>query len=186
MAVLFLLALEFKVGVVNLKECFNPEKYDRIRDIDALLRKEFQKYSDSLMEVKKKIDVLQLKLDGLTREMPLYWEYLGQIKQAETEFEFKKKHGRLQYLQTFNQHQLRVYNEIRRVVALYARDNGFDLVLRVETPSLDPEEDAAPSAAAQIQSRLVLYHSEALDITDDVIQLLKREYLKEKAGALKK
>lgn len=186
MAILFLLALEFKIGVVNLKECFHKDKYDRIKEIDAELQKAFQEYTDTLVAAQKRIETLQLKLQGLTKDMQIYWQTLGDLKQAETDFEFKKKTGRMQYLLKYNELQIRVYNEIRRVVSMYAKDKGFDLILRVEAPQLEADDESVQGAAAQIQARAVLYHAEGIDITGDVLRILNLEYAKEKAAAPKK
>lgn len=181
MAILFLLALEFKVGVVNLRECFDQDRYERIKDVDAELQKEFQTYAEALATIRRRIDNLKKKLEGLQKDMDLYWTCLKELKEAETSFECEKQVGRMRYVNRYNALQLQVYNEIRRVVAMYAKDRGFDLILRADPPHLDSGDESLQGAAAQIQSRAGLWHADSLDITADVIQLLNQEYVKAKA-----
>lgn len=181
MAVLFLLALEFKVGVVNLRECFHKDKYDRIAEVDAELQKAFREYTETLAAAQKRVDTLKVKVQGLTKDMQIYWQTLGDLKQAETDFDFKKQTGRMQYLMKYNELQIQVYNEIRRVVNLYGKEHGFDLILRVEEPTLE-DDDSVQGVSARIQSRVVFYHADGIDITNEVIKVLNAEYLKNKAA----
>ncbi len=172
---------EFKVGVVNLRSCFDPARYDRIKERDAELEKLLQDLARSLEEAQTRIERLRLEVSGMKPEMELYWDKIGKLKLAEAELEFKRRHGRQQYVNRSNQLALQVYAEVRRVVTLYAKDRGYDLILRAEEPTLENDE-TAPSTAAQIQSRIVLYHGDALDITKDVLRILNEEYAKQRAA----
>ncbi|MBI2901150.1 MAG: OmpH family outer membrane protein [Planctomycetes bacterium] len=172
----------FKLGVVNLKHCFEKDRYERIKEVDTELQKVYADYSASVMETQKKIEGLKLQLEGLKPEMSIYWDKLGQLKLAETELDFKKKFGRQQYLNKYNDLQIQIYNEIRRVVSIYGKEHGFDLILRVEEPQLE-EDDNPQGVSARIQSRVVFYYADGVDITADVIKLLNLEYQKQKAAA---
>lgn len=173
---------EFKLGVVDLRRCFDRERYVRIKEVDAELRKLYDDQIAALAEVQKRIERLRNELTGLPREMPLYWDKLGQLQLAEADLELRKKHGRQRYVNRFNELQIEVYNEIRRVVAAYARERGFDLVLRVEEPALQGDENPQ-TAAAQIQSRAVLYAADGLDITGEILKILNEEHAKRRAAA---
>lgn len=171
----------FRLGVVNLKHCFDKDRYERIKEVDVELQKIYADYSGAVIETQKKIEGLKLQLEGLKPEMSIYWDKLGQLKLAETELDFKKKFGRQQYLNKYNDLQISVYNEIRRVVNLYGKDRGFDLILRVEEPQLE-DDDNPQSVSLRIQSRVVFYYADGVDITNDVIKLLNQEYQKQKAA----
>lgn len=172
---------EFKVGVVNLRHCFDRTKYERIQEVDAELQKTLHLHMKAVEDVAARIEKLKSELSGLTPEMSIYWDKLGMLKQAETDLEFKRKYGRQHYLNRANQLQVQVYNEIRRVVAMYGKDRGYALILRVEEPALE-SDDGAPTAAAQIQARVVLHHAEGIDVTRDILRILNEEYAKEKAA----
>jgi Skp family chaperone for outer membrane proteins len=173
---------EFKLGVINLKACFDKDRYERIKDVDAELQRTYQEYSNQVLETQKKIDALKLQLEGLKPEMSIYWDKLGQLKLAETELDFRKKFGRQQYLNKYNDLQIQVYNEIRRVVNIYGKEQGFDLILRVEEPTLE-DDDSVQGVSARIASRVVFYHADGVDITTEVLKLLNQEHLKQKAAA---
>lgn len=172
---------EFKLGVVNLKHCFDKDRYERIKEVDAELQKSSQDYANQILDTQKKIDSLKLQLEGLKPEMSIYWDKRGQLALAETELDFKKKFGRQQFLNKYNDLQISVYNEIRRVVNIYGKEHGFDLILRVEEPTLE-DDDSVQGVSARIQSRVVFYHADGVDITADVIKLLNQEYVKQKAA----
>jgi hypothetical protein len=63
---------------------------------------------------------------------------------------------------------------------MIAKDQKFDLVLRVEAPSL--EEQDPENLAQRINSRVVLYYNEGVDITDMVLKKLNEEWARQKAA----
>ncbi len=172
-----------KIGVVNLKHCFDKDRYERIQALDTELQALAAEYSKGIRETQKKIENLQMQLEGLSPDMKAYWEKGNELKQAEAELEFKKKYGKQQYLGRLVGLQVEVYNEICRVVELYAKEKGYDLILRIEEPQL--ENDDLRSISQRITSRVILYHNATVDVTDDIVDLLNQEYLKQKAGGKK-
>lgn len=172
-------AKPLKIGVVNLKHCFDKDRYERIAALDTELQVLAAEYAKGIKKTQEKINTLRMKLEGLTPELKSYWDNANELKQAEAELEFKRKYGKQQYLGRLVGLQVDVYNEICRVVELYAKEKGFDLILRVEEPRLD--DDDLRSISQRISSRVILYHAGTIDVTDDIVDLLNQEYLKQKA-----
>ena len=67
-----------------------------------------------------------------------------------------------------------MYDEIRRMVAQVARDNGFQLILYREKEE-QPTENT-PELLQQIERRKVLYCDDEVDITAPVLTRLNQTY----------
>jgi len=170
----------FRLGVVNLKTCFEKEKYDRIKDIDADLQKMADAYTKKLQDIEKRMLELKDQIESLPRESPLRADKILQARRAETDYKFEKEYGKTKYLEYYSDRKIEIYNEVRRVVSMIAKDQKFDLVLRVEAPSL--EEQDPENLAQRINSRVVLYYNEGVDITDMVLKKLNEEWARQKAA----
>ena len=173
-----------KIGVVNLKHCFDKDRYERIQALDVELQALAAEYAKGVEKTRKKIENIRMQLEGLTPELKSYWDKANELKQAEAELEFKRKYGKQQYLGRLVGLQVEVYTEITRIVEIYAKEKGYDLILRVDEPNLDKEKDLN-SISQRISSRVILYHSATVDVTDAIVDLLNQEYLKKKAAEKK-
>ncbi len=172
----------FKLGVVNLKTCFERENYTRIKDVDVELKAksdELQKKSDDLLN---QMSILKQKLTGVDPgQQPTLFQKLKRelvLKEAELKYQ-KEVINKSEFLDYYGDKKIEVYNAIRKAVELIAKEQGFDLVLRVETPLL--EEGEQEGISSKIASRVVLYNNDAVDITPVVLKRLNQEYEKEKA-----
>jgi Skp family chaperone for outer membrane proteins len=174
----------FKLGVVNLRDCFDKDKYERIKEVDADLQKMADEYARRIQEIEKKMGLLKEQIDGLPRESALRAEKILQIRRAEVDLKFEREYGKARYLDHYSDRKIEVYNEIRRVVAMIAQEQKFDLILRVESPQLDEQD--AETVTQRINSRMVLYAHDSMDITKLVIDRLNDEHKKHKAAGEKK
>lgn len=170
----------FKLGVVNLKTCFDKEKHDRVKDVDAELQKNAEELQKKIQDIDRKISTLKERIENLPANSTLRADLSRDLQRAATDRKFEAEYGRLRYLDFYNDKKVEIYNEIRRVVDMIAKEQKFDLVLRVEAPQL--EEDTRETPTAQIASRVVLFHHENVDITNDVVKRLNDEYKKQKAA----
>jgi Skp family chaperone for outer membrane proteins len=162
-----------RLGVVSLNRCL--EKYDRMKEVEeeiARLKNEFAREAETL---KEKIATLTDTLGHLKTLDATYAEQVKRRGHAEYDLKFNQELGRRRIRDLTLEHESRVLFEIRRVVALVARDKKLQIVLRVDEPaaSADDPESAARLAAA---AREMLYHEAALDITDDVKTRLNAEW----------
>ena len=170
----------FKLGVVNLKTCFEKDKYDRIKDVDEELKARATDHAKRQQDIQKKMETLEEQIKQLPRGSSLQVEKLRLFKIAETEAKLEKEFGRAQYLEFYNDKKIEVYNKIREAVDRVGKEGKFDLVLRIEAPQLEESDPESPTQ--RINSRVVLFHNEAADITDAVLKALNADYAKEKAA----
>lgn len=171
----------FKLGVVNLRICFDKDKYERVKEIDTELQKLADDYAKRIQEIEKRMVQLKEQIEGLPAESKLRAEKILQMRRYETDLKFEKEYGKAQYLDFYSDRKIEIYNEIRRVVALIAQEQKFDLILRVESPTLSDQQDPE-NVTQRINNRVVLYSHESMDITAIVLERLNAEYKKQKAA----
>jgi Skp family chaperone for outer membrane proteins len=171
----------FKVGVVNLRSCFDKDKVERVKDVDAELQKMAEDFARKLEDIKKEMERLQEQIKGLPPGSKLRQEKLAQLKRREADIKIEQDLGKSLYLDFYGDKKIEIYNEVRRVVDLLAKELKLDLVLRVEPSMLDEQDNE--TVTQRINTRVVLFHSEGMDITAQVVERLNAEYKKAKAGA---
>ncbi len=169
----------FKLGVVNLRTCFDKDKFERVKEIDAELQKLADEYAKKIQEIEKKMVQLKEQVDGLPPESKLRADKILQLRRLETDLKFEKEYGKAQYLDFYSDKKIEIYNEIRRVVGLIAQEQKYDLILRVEAPTLNDQQDPE-NVTQRINNRVVLYSHESVDITTLVVDRLNVEYKKQK------
>jgi Skp family chaperone for outer membrane proteins len=171
----------FKLGVVNLRICFDKDKYERVKEIDVELQKLADDYAKRIQEIEKKMVQLKEQIEGLPAESKLRAEKILQMRRLETDLKFEKEYGKAQYLDFYSDRKIEIYNEIRRVVTIIAQEQKFDLVLRVESPGVSDQQDPE-NVTQRINNRVVLYSTENMDITNLVLERLNADYKKQKAS----
>ena len=169
----------FKLGVVNLRICFDKDKYERVKEIDTDLQKLADDYAKRIQEIEKKMVQLKEQVDGLPAESKLRADKILQLRRLETDLKFEKEYGKAQYLDFYSDRKIEIYNEIRRVVALIAREQKYDLILRIEAPTLNDQADQE-NVTQRINNRVVLFSHESVDITGAVVERLNAEHKKTK------
>lgn len=170
----------FKLGVVNLKTCFQPDKYERIKDVEEELKKTAEDYNKQVQALDKRSRELREQLEGLDRSQKLYEEKRRQLALVDAELKITREIG-VQRLKGIHADLRReVYNEIERVIRMIGQEQKYDLILRVEQPQLEEQDEATLSM--QIVSRVVLHHNESVDLTPAVLERLAQEWKKQKAA----
>ena len=169
-----------KIAVVSLKRCFDREAYARVKAIDARL--EFLKQEQTTEEtaLSKELETLLNACSGIPdKSTKLYLKKYTEYKVVELRLDMAKRVNQARFLDEYNDLKADVYNEIRRAVSLVAKDEGWDLVLRVDGPQLEETgNDASLTLAQRIAARSVLYAVESMDISGKVIDRLNEEYKK--------
>jgi Skp family chaperone for outer membrane proteins len=172
----------FKLGVVNLRTCFEKDKYERMKEVQEEFKKRVDDHNKQVETLGKEMGVLRDKLAGFENpSSPLYGKIEMELALKQAELEYLKKSGRARFLDHYNKVKMEIYNEIRRVVDILGKEQKYDLILRMEEPELEKED--LPTLTQQIASRVVLYHHEGVDLTPLVVERLNQEWRKGKAAA---
>ena len=136
-----------RIGVLDLKLCFDKEHYDAILDVDQ--------------ELQKMAEEIARKLKDSEPGDPKEYQKLREKLRAE-------------YLVFFNRKKAEIYNEIRTVAEIIGKERGLSLILKIEPSRLGGDEAENPGAL--IGQRGVLYHDPALEITDEVLKRMNAAY----------
>src|SRR5579864_6905221 len=81
----------FKLGVVNLRICFDKDKYERVKEIDADLQKLADEYAKKIQEIEKKMVQLKEQIEGLPAESKLRADKILQMRRLEADLKFEKE-----------------------------------------------------------------------------------------------
>jgi Skp family chaperone for outer membrane proteins len=152
-----------QVGVVDVRSCFDPKNYVRIQEVADEAKEIRDRFAKEAADLNAKVAALSKMMDGLSKASELHLERV--LQRARHEADLRVLQDALP--RKIRELEVRVLNEIRRVVALVARGQKLDLVLQAEEPRLDGVEPMA---------RSVLFHSGAIDVTPQVLAALNAEW----------
>lgn len=168
-----------KIGVVNLQHCFDRDKYERIKDIEAELQKIADKNREELEALDKKARTAEDQCKAAQPGTRLREEKYLEWKRTEKELQLMGEWLKGKFTDLYNDRRIEVYNEIRRIVGAVGIEQKFDLVLKIEAPII--EEDRVETVSEKIHHRPVLFHDASVDVTHPVIERLNAEYKLKKA-----
>jgi len=100
------------------------------------------------------------------------------MERKNVELEGYAKFAERQLLKKYKDFFENTYQEVVQKVEEIGKQNNFDLIIKKEEPNL--ESGQISDLQFKIGIRTVLYHSESVDITSDVIDNLNASYSKEK------
>ena len=157
--------LPAKVGVINVERVFKSSqrhgKWQVQRDADAA------KLQANLEKLRKEADVAEA--DMRTREvgsadyMRLMEKYMNKVGEGQG----KKNYYEQEMILRDQQWMSRFYGEIRSIVEKTARLRGLDVVIVANEVDLGARE-----LARVIERTKILYYTDKIDITEDVIAQL--------------
>jgi len=157
-----------RVGVVDIAEI--SQNYEKFDDVSAALKafgEEKQKKLDELRQTaEEKEELLQMHRRGTEK----YDRIREEIIMAQAQFKIQKDITD----RVLNERKGRAYLDFHKalniVVRDYAHDNGIDLVLK--TADTESQEQDMAQTLVRLSQQEVLYFSDSIDITKDVLAIL--------------
>ncbi len=169
-------AEDFKIGVVDIGGVF--EKYQKRIDLDQKLKEQEKEFQDEINKKRKEL----IDLDEETQLLDLGSESRGKnenlLERKTVELEGYAKFAERQLLKRYKDFFENIYQEVVLKVEEIGKQNNFDLIIKKEEPEL--KSGQISDLQFKIGIRTVLYHSESVNITLDVIDSLNASYSKEK------
>ncbi|MBC8551376.1 MAG: OmpH family outer membrane protein [Candidatus Brocadiales bacterium] len=169
-------AEDFKIGIVDISSVF--EKYQKRIDLDQELKEQEKEFQDEINKKRKEI----IDLDEETQLLDLGSESRSSnenlLERKSVELEGYAKFAERQLLKKYKDFFENIYQEVVKKVEEIGIQEGFDLIIKKEESSLKSGEIS--DLQFKIGIRTVLYHSDSVDITLDVIDTLNASYSKEK------
>ena len=172
-----------KVGIVNMKHCFDDSKCDRVKELQKQLKELKEKIESELQDLNKQVQTLDSKIKGLANpDGPLFKKFRQERAEILGRAKVKEELGKVELQEFWRKARGQVYDEVCRIVEIVAKAKGFDLVMKDDAPAGDdPEQDKSqvPSDLKIVYRAILYYNTEKFDITKDVLQKMNEEWQKE-------
>lgn len=169
-------AEDFKIGIVDISSVF--EKYQKRIDLNQKLKEQEKEFQDEVNKKRKEI----IDLDEETQLLDLGSESRSNnenmLERKNVELEGYAKFAERQLLKKYKNFFENIYEEVVQKVEEIGKQEGFDLIIKKEDSNL--KSGQISDLQFKIGIRTVLYHSDSVDITLDVIENLNASYSKEK------
>ena len=169
---------DIKIGVVDLNVVF--EKYEKRKAFDAQLKEQEKQYQKIINDKKKELVGLNEKIQLLD---------LGSEARKRDEETFEKKNMELESYAKFAEKSIMkkykdyfgsLYTEVCKEVEDIGKREQYDLIIKKEEPEL--QSGGISELQFKVGIKTVLYHSESVDITNQVIDNLNKKYSETSKG----
>ncbi len=169
-------AEDFKIGIVDISNVF--EKYQKRIDLDQELKEQEKGFQDEVNKKRKEI----IDLDEETQLLDLGSESRSNneslLERKNVELEGYAKFAERQLLKKYKNFFENIYQEVVQKVEEIGKQECFVLIIKNEESDLKSGEIS--DLQFKIGIRTVLYHSDSVDITLDVIDTLNASYSSKK------
>lgn len=165
-------AKELKVGVVNLNKVFENYKKrvameDSFKDLKTREEESLTDKQDSLMSMREE---MQLMERGSEARKELEAELQKKLLYLQLEEEVARKN----LTEKEKEYYEELYDDINKAIETIGKEQKFDLILKKET--IETKSADLLELRLKIGIGTVLYYSDAMDITDIVVQYLNEKY----------
>ena len=161
-----------KVGVVHLSKAFDA--YEKTKKLDTQLKADTQKKMQAAKGMRDDINTLNQQMEHNMLSAEKRMDIKEKLELSKLKYDmFRKRTMALAERQQI-MHISDVYKDIRSAINAYAKQNGYDLIIRLQPPEREHKDIA--SLEQEINLTTVLYAGEKVDITQAVIESLNKAY----------
>ena len=171
-------AKALKIGVVDLNDVFS--KFEKRKKCDAQLKELEAQYQKSINDKKKELVALNEKIQLMD---------LGSEARKKDEEAFEKKNMELESFAKFAEKNLvkkyksyfeGLYTEVCKEVEDIGKREQYDLIIKKEEPEL--QGGGISELQFKVGIKTVLYNSDAMELTNRVIDSLNKKYAEVSKG----
>ncbi len=163
---------EFKVGVVNVDKVFS--EYEGTKKVKKDLLKKKKQIEKEIEKISEEIDRIETELNELEPLSKAWKKQAQKLYQLRARLKVHKNIWKQDTTVAVNRSNAKIYNKIRNTIEEYAKKNGFDLVLKSNSPRLETKN--AQDTNKKIAERSVLYFSNRMDLTGKIVEILNRKF----------
>lgn len=169
-------AAQSRVGVANTARIFN--EMQETRDLQQQIDQERLKMEETVRQKRGQLQALRDARDQVKPDSPQFQERNRELLNATVEFETWGRLMQAEIQRNQKRRMANLFEKIEGAVATIARQQGMDLVLAQQAVELPPDLDEVPieQVRAIINQRNVLFASDPVDITDEVLAHLDAQY----------
>lgn len=171
-----LAAAQTRVGVANTARIFN--EMQETRDLQQQIDQERVKMEETVRQKRGQLQALREARDQIKPDSPQYQERNRELLNATVEFETWGRLMQAELQRTQKRRMASLFEKIESSVAVIAQQKGLELVLAQHAVDLPPDLDELPieQVRAIINQRNVLYATDPIDVTDEVLAHLDAQY----------
>jgi len=174
-----------RIGTVNVVKVF--DELDEKVDMNAKLRELEDKRAAQLRRLAEKVRNLEEKAKLLKPDSEEARKTARLLEDAKREFRSQRDATEDHMYNKLFDFTLAIYKKIRQEIEIYAREAGYDIVLRTRDADLgNIDPNIRPRTRylelnRRIEATTVLYHAPSTDFTEEIIKRLNQKYAAAKA-----
>ncbi len=164
-----------RMATVDIVQIFND--YQQTRDLNDALAQAGENLKKQIQEKRKVLETKRTELEAFAQESPDFQKRFDELMKQDIEF---TTWGQYMQARVEAEHRVwlkRTYQQILDSIRQLADERGVDLVLYREYPEIDGE--SLEAMRDNIRRRKLLWSSNQVDMTEQVLQRLNRDYDKQ-------
>ncbi len=170
------IAGEMKIGVVVIDDIF--DNYERRKDLDQQLKDIETEFKNEIESKKKEMIDLNEETQLLDLGSEKRNENMEILERKNVELEGYAKLAEKQLTKRYKEAFEKIYDEITKEVNAFGKDNNYSFIIKKEKPDL--QSNQISDLQFKIGIRSVLYSSDRINVTTNIIDRLNARYIKEK------
>jgi len=160
------------IAVMDVARIF--EDYEMTRDLEALFEDRQRAVSKEAESRRKSIEQMRRALAAFDPTSEDFARREKDLIRAETEYQIWSGYEERRLKTEHKNWLMRIYRRTQKVVGEVARERSVDLVLTYDRLVNDAPDSGA--LRQQILLQKVIYHSDRVDITNEVLKRLNKQY----------
>jgi len=160
-----------KVGVVDLNMVF--EKYEKRKAFDAQLKEQEKQFQKIVNDKKKELVGLNEKIQLLDLGSEARKKDEESLEKKTMELESYAKYAEKSMMKKYKEYFGNLYTEVCKEIETLGKREQYDLIIKKEEPEL--QSGGISELQFKVGIKAVLYHSESVDITNQVLDSLNKK-----------
>lgn len=168
-----------RIGVVDVEYIF--EKYDKVKVEFEEIKADIQQTDEKLKGMQRNGQELFEELKTLKEGTPEHKAKQERLNLIQAQWDAKRKSAQTDFKREQARMQLTIYQEIQDAVKAVATHNNITLVVKVSRNEAGSTSD--PQRTQMMMAQACIFHRKQDDMTDTVLNLLNKKYLRENPEA---
>ena len=168
---------DVKIAVANPVKILN--ELQETKDINKAMEAEQATFKQQVADREQKLKDLQAQRDQLKTDSPQWGDTNKQLVEQRSEAQAWAQQSQIELARKFRDQARRMHDKIVATTTDLAKSKGIDVVLADQQPDV-PDSQMEQMNPQQVMNLLfgnnILYHSDALDLTQEVIAKLDAAY----------
>jgi|GEM_PF-3548104 len=162
-----------KIGFADIKKII--DEYKRTQTLEEKIDREREKKSDEIQKKKTKLDEIKDELKMLAKGSLVFFKKTKEGRRLEMEINLMEDELKIDLQRRLLWATKQIYEDISMKIEDFAREKGYMVIFKVEKGEIESESKA--ELILKINSRSVLYYDPSLDVSQEIIDRLNRDFV---------